>query len=115
MVADDLIAERSAHAGSTTCASLESDSRAFFTVPKLDSRSFVIMSSAGTIHHVHFDGSAFHTVISPVDGRKLFLIACPVSDTAPTVPHYQGGDDFILFRGNGVNVYLVVLKVGDYL
>lgn len=73
------------------------------------------MSSAGTLHDVHFDGSAFHTAISPVDGRKLFLIACPVTDTPLTASNEVGGDPFILMRGEDVLVYLVVLKVGDHL
>lgn len=59
---------------------------------------------------MHFDGSAFHTVLSTLSGYKLVLIGCPISDTEPTPPNLKHGDPFILMKNDRVIVYLVVLR-----
>ena len=91
------------------------DERRFFADTALEPRGFFILSSVGTIHPVHFDASSFFTLIGALDGTKVFLIACPTSDTAPTSPNKENGDPFVLMRGNDVTVYLVVLKAPNIL
>lgn len=86
-----------------------------FKYPHLEPRAFFILSSFGTVHPAHFDGSAFHTLLSSLGGYKLIILACPVSDTAPTPPNLVDGDAFILMRGPDVVVYAVVIKPGDHL
>jgi hypothetical protein len=89
--------------------------RDIFANMGLEPRAFFILSSAGTVHPVHFDASGFFTLISAVDGLKLFLIACPMSDTAPTLPNMVDSHPFLLMQGKNVTVYLVVLKPGNFL
>jgi hypothetical protein len=86
-----------------------------FADTSLDPRAFFILSSPGTIHPVHFDTSGFFTLINTLDGLKLFLIACPTSDTTPTPPNMANSHPFVLMRGKNVTVYLVVLKPGNLL
>jgi len=83
-----------------------------FSNTSLEPRAFFIVSSAGTVHPVHFDASGFFTLISAVDGLKLFLIAYPTSDTAPTPPNMVNSHSFLLMQGEHVKVYLVVLWPG---
>jgi hypothetical protein len=112
LVADDVQAQRSAAASSHLKHSSE---RRFFVDSSSEPRAFFILSSVGTVHPVHFDASGFFTLLEALDGQKLFLIACPNSDTAPTPPNMEDSDPFVLMRGPGVKVYLVVLKTTDIL
>src|SRR5258708_33972738 len=80
LVADDIYA----HQSITTASKLPHTHKGrVFADTALEPCAFFILSSSGTIHPVHFDASAFHTLLSALDGQKLFLIACPTSDTAP--------------------------------
>lgn len=84
--------------------------RRFLTRTALEPLCFFILSSAGTLHPVHFDGSAFHTVLSTLSGYKFAFIGCPISDTEPTPPNLKDGDPFILMRNERVIIYLVVIR-----
>lgn len=112
LVADDV----HAHQSITTASKLQHTHKGrVFADTALEPHAFFILSSSGTIHPVHFDASAFHTLLSALDGQKLFLITCPTSDTAPTAPNIMDGDPFVLMKSNDVTVYLVVLKPGNLL
>src|SRR6266478_5720940 len=80
LVADDVCA----HQSITTASKLQHTHKGrVFADTALKPCAFFILSSSGTIHPVHFDASAFHTLLSALDGQKPFLITCPASDTAP--------------------------------
>jgi hypothetical protein len=112
LVADDVEAQQSVTAASHV---KQMDERSFFADAAFEPHGFFILSAAGTIHPVHVDGSGFCTLIGAVDGHKIFILACPTSDTAPTPPNTEGGDPFILMQGPDVTVYLIVVKTSDLL
>jgi hypothetical protein len=112
IVADDVKAQESATTGSTREVPLDS---LVLQRPELEARCFYIISSAGTVHPVHFDASGFHTLLNVLSGFKLGLVACPISDTEPTPPNLAGGDPFIVMRSDRYIIYLIVLKPGVHL
>lgn len=112
IVADDVKAHESVISGSTVEQGPGSE---FLQQTALEPRCFYILSAAGTVHPVHFDGSAFHTLLNVLCGFKLVFLACPISDTEPTPPNLVGGDPFIIMKSDRVIIYLVVLKPGVHL
>ena len=65
LVADDV----HAHQSITTALKLQQTHKGkVFMDTALEPCAFFILSSSGTIHPVHFNASAFHTLLSALDG-----------------------------------------------
>jgi hypothetical protein len=109
-VTDDIKAHESVISGSTV-----EQGTGFLQHTALEPRCFYILSAAGTVHPVHFDGSTFHTLLNVLSRFKLVLLACPISNTEPTPPNLFGGDPFIIMKSDRIIIYLIVLKPGVHL